>query len=160
MLVWKSSIRAFEVTADSVPEHAGTAIKEVKRLFRVASGACGRNGSRRQTTYRASDPRWRPYVRDLSPQKMARLPRCHQACQLPLERILALVGSLTGNAESDSSMLWELIKMSRRYELSILRERSAARATVTGWLSRVMIRPVGVLGSRATPSWMNSERRW
>jgi len=60
----------------------------------------------------------------------------------------------------DSSMLWELIKMSRRYELSILRERSAARATVTGWLSRVMIRPVRVLGSRATPSWMNSERRW
>jgi len=32
-------------------------------------------------------------------------------------------------------MLWELIKMSRRYELSILRERSAARATVTGWFS-------------------------
>lgn len=45
------------------------------------------------------------------------------------------------------------------YELSILRERSAARATVTGWLSKVMIRPVRVLGSRATPSWMNSERR-
>jgi len=90
---------------------------------------------------------------------MERLPRCHQACQLPLERILALVGSLTGNADSDSSMLWELIEMSRRYELSILRERSAARATVTGWLSRVTIRPVRVLGSRATPSWMNSERR-
>jgi hypothetical protein len=53
-------------------------------------------------------------------------------------------------------MLWELIKMSWRYELPILRERSAARATVTGWLSRVMIRPVRVLGSRATPSWMNS----
>ena len=74
-------------------------------------------------------------------------------------RILALVRSLTGNAYTDSSMLWELIKMSRRYELSILRERSAARVTVTGWLSSVMIRPVRVLGSRATPSWMNSERR-
>jgi hypothetical protein len=36
-------------------------------------------------------------------------------------------------------MVWELIKMWRRYELSILRERGAARATVTGWLSRVMI---------------------
>ena len=57
------------------------------------------------------------------------------------------------------AMLLDLIKISRRYESSILRERSAARATVTGWLSRVMIRPVGVLGSRATPSWMNSERR-
>ena len=65
-------------------------------------------------------------------------------------------------AEADRLLgegMWELIKMSRRYELSILRERSAARATVTGWLSRVMIRPVRVLGSRATPSWINSERR-
>ena len=65
-------------------------------------------------------------------------------------------------AEADRLLgegMWELIKMSRRYELSILRERSAARATVTGWLSSVMIRPVRVLGSRATPSWMNSERR-
>jgi hypothetical protein len=65
-------------------------------------------------------------------------------------------------AEADRLLgegMWELIKMSRRYELSILRERSAARATVTGWLSRVMIRPVRVLGSRATPSWMNIERR-
>ena len=65
-------------------------------------------------------------------------------------------------AEADRLLgegMWELIKMSRGYELSILRERSAARATVTGWLSRVMIRPVRVLGSRATPSWMRIERR-
>jgi hypothetical protein len=45
------------------------------------------------------------------------------------------------------------------YELSTLRERSAARATVTGWLRRVATRPVRVLGSRATPSWMNKVRR-
>ena len=63
------------------------------------------------------------------------------------------------NGRSRALGLWELIKMSRCYELSILRERSAARATVTGWLSTIMIRPVRVLGSRATPSWMNSERR-
>jgi hypothetical protein len=45
------------------------------------------------------------------------------------------------------------------YESSTLRERSAARATVTGWLRRVMIRPVRELGSRATPSSMNNVRR-
>ncbi len=58
---------------------------------------------------------------------------------------------------------YPLIRLPRRssntYDLSALRERNAARATVRGWLSTVVIRPARVLGSRAMPSCMNIETR-
>ena len=47
----------------------------------------------------------------------------------------------------------------RVYSLRGLRARIVARASVTGWLSRVVSLPARVLGSRATPSWINRVRR-
>lgn len=47
----------------------------------------------------------------------------------------------------------------RVYLRPALRARIVARASVRGWLSRVVSLPARVLGSRATPSWMNRVRR-
>jgi hypothetical protein len=47
----------------------------------------------------------------------------------------------------------------RVYLRPTLRARIVARASVTGWLRRVVSLPARVFGSRATPSWINRVRR-